>query len=408
MFNAGNSLMRKPNPPLDSALQCYLSALNCNSQLSGQIGPKIDEIFQRINQNQKSERRARIEAQTALSKLKKEQIQKYRTQADLDHQNKRYDDAIDAWRNALKLVGDNKTKKDIEKNIARCEVDKSDNDFKVAKERGLRLAEIKEWKAATKYLQAALDIQPDTAAQSALNASNLAITNPGRFHKSCGDDKVCLCDSLYVHAQQLRTVEQYADAVTYFRAVEALCPEKDAGTMIDSIYLTHRIWVYRDGAFAVATPLGQPLSAFEYYNPQPFRHGIAVCENYNGKYFFVDVNGKRLNDLPGYEGIIPADGNLYLIKKGKGEYCVVSGKNVKPVFTSTNTIPDKLSKLGDFISKTEWITYIHCIAQFDAAYSFSDGVARVKKDGKWGLIDKSGSILIAPQFDDADYFSDGV
>jgi len=46
--------------------------------------------------------------------------------------------------------------------------------------------------------------------------------------------------------------------------------------------------------------------------------------------------------------------------------------------------------------------------QFDGASNFSEGFARVKKDDKWGFIDKSGKMVIEPQFDDAEPFSEGL
>jgi hypothetical protein len=39
---------------------------------------------------------------------------------------------------------------------------------------------------------------------------------------------------------------------------------------------------------------------------------------------------------------------------------------------------------------------------------FSDGLAVVKKDGKWGYVGKSGSFLIEPQFEEAESFSEGL
>ena len=50
--------------------------------------------------------------------------------------------------------------------------------------------------------------------------------------------------------------------------------------------------------------------------------------------------------------------------------------------------------------------------QFNSADSFSDGLARVRigdfTTGKWGFIDKTGHYVINPQFDEADSFSDGL
>ncbi len=50
--------------------------------------------------------------------------------------------------------------------------------------------------------------------------------------------------------------------------------------------------------------------------------------------------------------------------------------------------------------------------QFDLAESFSDGLAAVRigdgKTGKWGFIDKDGKFVINPQFDAADDFHEGL
>jgi hypothetical protein len=46
--------------------------------------------------------------------------------------------------------------------------------------------------------------------------------------------------------------------------------------------------------------------------------------------------------------------------------------------------------------------------QYEDADYFSDGLAAVKKDGKWGYIDEEGKMVIEPQFDYAGTFSEGV
>ena len=45
---------------------------------------------------------------------------------------------------------------------------------------------------------------------------------------------------------------------------------------------------------------------------------------------------------------------------------------------------------------------------FENIYNFSDGLARIKQNGKYGYIDKSGKIVILPQFDETSDFSDGM
>lgn len=44
--------------------------------------------------------------------------------------------------------------------------------------------------------------------------------------------------------------------------------------------------------------------------------------------------------------------------------------------------------------------------QFEAAGNFHSGVAAVKKDGKWGLINKAGKLIVKPQYDSILYSGD--
>lgn len=46
--------------------------------------------------------------------------------------------------------------------------------------------------------------------------------------------------------------------------------------------------------------------------------------------------------------------------------------------------------------------------QFEEAGDFSEGLARVKTGGKWGYIDRTGRFLVNPQFEEAGDFSQGL
>jgi hypothetical protein len=47
-------------------------------------------------------------------------------------------------------------------------------------------------------------------------------------------------------------------------------------------------------------------------------------------------------------------------------------------------------------------------AKYDDAHDFSEGLAAVKLDGKWGFIDKTGKKIIPLKYDDAEHFSEGL
>ena len=41
-------------------------------------------------------------------------------------------------------------------------------------------------------------------------------------------------------------------------------------------------------------------------------------------------------------------------------------------------------------------------------HGFMGGLYRVKKDGKWGFIDKTGKVVIPLVYDDVGYFTEGL
>ncbi|EOD7173401.1 WG repeat-containing protein, partial [Campylobacter coli] len=47
-------------------------------------------------------------------------------------------------------------------------------------------------------------------------------------------------------------------------------------------------------------------------------------------------------------------------------------------------------------------------SKFDGVGNFSEGLAAVGLNGKWGFIDKNGEFAIKPKFDDIWDFSEGL
>lgn len=116
-----------------------------------------------------------------------------------------------------------------------------------------------------------------------------------------------------------------------------------------------------------------------------FKNGCAVCR-LSGSYGIIDTKGNRISSFDfDYIGS-PDDNGRYPAKAG--------------------TFSGYINSSGEWLLKT----------QYDFCYKYTDNVARVYKDGKWGYIDEKGNELVAPVFADcgeyynsrAPYSLDGV
>ncbi len=66
------------------------------------------------------------------------------------------------------------------------------------------------------------------------------------------------------------------------------------------------------------------------------------------------------------------------------------------------------TKINIPISDNVTLSAIFIKKQYDKIYNFKEGLAVVKKDGKYGFIDKSGKEVVELKYDDAYSFSDGL
>lgn len=108
-----------------------------------------------------------------------------------------------------------------------------------------------------------------------------------------------------------------------------------------------------------------------------FKNGYAICR-IGSSYGIINSAGKRTSSFDfDYLGL-PDDSGRFPAKSG-----TVSG------FVDAN---------GKWLIKTE----------YDYCYGYTDGVARVYKNGLWGYIDENGNELIAPTFVDCGKFLKGV
>lgn len=236
--------------------------------------------------------------------------------------------------------------------------------------------------------------------------------------KRCGEQEVCLCECYLATGQALREQERYADAVKYLQVAARICPEQGAQALIDSIYQEQRIWVYQDGKFAIATPLGDMKTPFMFPNsPEPFKKGVAVFSDENGKYFFTDKDGNILTPKPGLDGIIPAEGVLYLLKRGGG-ISFTTDKGLFPCYQtySPEMRPPSLKEMRYWKNDSLLYNFAKKTAgRYDYMTDFENGVAIVKKGrrtdrygemagGLNGLIDTTGTEIVPLIYENIESF----
>lgn len=162
-------------------------------------------------------------------------------------------------------------------------------------------------------------------------------------------------------------------------------------------------WGYidRTGKFVIEPKFeGYPLG-YVY----PFSNGRAIIK-VREKFGFIDKNG---------EFVIPPS---YIWAQGYSEdraRVIVEGPCARPGFEDPcdwgeiigKTPPEQkvptckvrfIDKSGTFLGPNE----------YDDTRDFSEGLAAVQKDGKWGFIDKAGKLVIPYKFGSVGSFSDGL
>lgn len=166
-----------------------------------------------------------------------------------------------------------------------------------------------------------------------------------------------------------------------------------------------RAWAYKNGKFAVIDRSGKRLTDFEFENPEPFKQsGYAIAQKADGFYYLIDKAGKVSEP---YNYFFPCNNGWYKVKKGNlytfydknykqvegwEWYKWINNFSQDVVFIKKNDKLNLATKDGQIIAIT---------AQFDTIFPFiSHGVFKIKKDGKWGLLNKKGMELFSPQFDE--------
>lgn len=148
-----------------------------------------------------------------------------------------------------------------------------------------------------------------------------------------------------------------------------------------------------------------------YADATPFYNGYAVATTEKGC-GLIDTKGNNIGndnyiktavDERGIatvnERVFFMEGDHWLMTSLEGEKIGQDTfEEVKPFYSDNSYAAVKKDGKWGFVDKEGKVIIS---PQYEEARSFSYGYAAVKKDGKWGFIDTSGKICIEPQFQDA-------
>lgn len=209
--------------------------------------------------------------------------------------------------------------------------------------------------------------------------------------------------------------------------------------------------VFHDGLMGVGVSSGEHVDATgktvikdRLYRGWDFSEGLAaaLAEN-GGKWGYIDPTGKfvispRFEGHPrGYVSSF-ADGLARVEASGRHGFIDRSGEfAIRPSFLHASDFSDGMARVvvegpcmfyedgpcpgGGLLGgsgqaanevppcKFTFVDRRGSVLEerFDGAQDFSEGLAAVKRGGKWGFIDKSGRLVVEPRFDDASGFKDG-
>ena len=103
----------------------------------------------------------------------------------------------------------------------------------------------------------------------------------------------------------------------------------------------------------------------------------------NGKYGYIDKNGEIVIAFQ-YDDVRPFENGVAAVKTGKSYYAG---------WEYIDKNGNKVTRVGE---------------QYAAMQDFSEGLAAVKRAGKWGYIDSTGNLVIDIKYKDAGKFSEGL
>lgn len=170
-----------------------------------------------------------------------------------------------------------------------------------------------------------------------------------------------------------------------------------------------------NGKFGYLDRQGQIAIKPQFDTAAPFSEGLAKVGILKEKYY-ITADGKIVLEKNKNDNNL-SEYNIYIF----GFIDKIGNYIIKPEYYSVSSFSEGLARFEDSIKinkeSNEKIDKCGFINQqnniiippiFDLAEDFLDGYSKIKLDGKYGFIDKSGKMVIKNEYSDARSFSNGV
>ncbi|WP_170880352.1 WG repeat-containing protein [Paenibacillus odorifer] len=182
--------------------------------------------------------------------------------------------------------------------------------------------------------------------------------------------------------------------------------------------------VSKNGKWGFIDKSGKEVIALKYDWSDSFSEGLAAVEK-DGQWGFIDKTGKEVIALQYNNGATSFSEGLAAVDDGRNIYLDKTGKEVLDVrghfameyaYSFSEGLAVFAERHNDLDYKGTYYEFGYIdktgkeviAPQYDGADSFSEGLAAVEEDGKYGFIDKTGKEVIALKYDSAHSFSEGL
>ena len=180
-------------------------------------------------------------------------------------------------------------------------------------------------------------------------------------------------------------------------------------------FYDHMSLIKRNGVYGYTTLAGKVTVPLMYEWGDVFQQGQAIVKTSAG-YFIVDKNNIKLT-VENYKWLVKTPSRGYYAAHRDGKYLfldLTAKEIITPTFglvvaTDTNQfvrVQDDSTKLWNYFDVTTKDFAIKG-GDFEEAKPFANGFAFVKKYGKWGVINQTGTLIVTHKYEQINYLLNG-